>query len=291
MALTTQLRGLSLAAHVAPRPCGSGARRSVAPARAAAAAVEVEAPPPPPVEEKPLSKWKVLVPGSTGGTGRAVVELLSQRGASVRALARDTTKAGSSLAGVGVTTEIIKGDVYEYGSLPPALAGANAIICATGARDVADPLGPLKVDYEGTLNLIAAAKQHGGIKHFILISSIGADELLNPLNLFWGVLFWKKRAEEELQRSGIPYTIIRPGGLLTTRRQGQTSDGNIEMGRAGTYGALPAKRAGSILRSQVAEVAVGALTEPAAANKVVEVIAKKDAPARTLAELYGVIEY
>ena len=28
------------------------------------------------------------------------------------------------------------------------------------------------------------------------------------------VLFWKKRAEEELQRSGIDYTIVRPGDTL-----------------------------------------------------------------------------
>ena len=29
---------------------------------------------------------------------------------------------------------------------------------------------------------------------------------------FYGCRFWKKRAEEELQRSGLDYTIIRPGG-------------------------------------------------------------------------------
>lgn len=29
--------------------------------------------------------------------------------------------------------------------------------------------------------------------------------------MLWQVLFWKKRAEEELQRSGIDYTIVRPG--------------------------------------------------------------------------------
>lgn len=48
----------------------------------------------------------------------------------------------------------------------------------------------------------------------VQVSSIGADDVLNPLNLFWGVLFWKKRAEEELQRSGLDYTIVRPGGAL-----------------------------------------------------------------------------
>ena len=32
------------------------------------------------------------------------------------------------------------------------------------------------------------------------------------------ILFWKKRAEEELQRSGLDYTIIRPGELLCSCR-------------------------------------------------------------------------
>ena len=31
------------------------------------------------------------------------------------------------------------------------------------------------------------------------------------LNHYRGVLFWKKRAEEALQRSGLDYTIVRPG--------------------------------------------------------------------------------
>ena len=34
------------------------------------------------------------------------------------------------------------------------------------------------------------------------------------------MLFWKKRAEEELQRSGLKYTIVRPGGLQDAPREG-----------------------------------------------------------------------
>jgi uncharacterized protein YbjT (DUF2867 family) len=49
----------------------------------------------------------------------------------------------------------------------------------------------------------------------VLVTSVGTDSPFFPLNLLWGVLFWKKRAEEALQRSGLDYTIIRPGG---TRR-------------------------------------------------------------------------
>ena len=32
------------------------------------------------------------------------------------------------------------------------------------------------------------------------------------LNLFWGVLLFKRQAEEALERSGMAYTIVRPGG-------------------------------------------------------------------------------
>ncbi len=81
---------------------------------------------------------------------------------------------------------------------------------------------------QGTLNLIAAAKQRG-IKRFVLVTSIGADDLLNPLNLFWGVLFWKKRAEEELQRSGLTYTIVRPGGLKSKLREVGVGRGSTSM--------------------------------------------------------------
>jgi uncharacterized protein YbjT (DUF2867 family) len=39
---------------------------------------------------------------------------------------------------------------------------------------------------------------------------------VNPFNLFYGLLWWKKQAEQVLQRSGLPYTIVRPGGLTAT---------------------------------------------------------------------------
>ncbi len=63
---------------------------------------------------------------------------------------------------------------------------------------------------QGTRNVLSAASR-AGVKRVVFVTSIGADDVLNPLNLFWGILFWKKRAEEELQRSGIAYTIVRPG--------------------------------------------------------------------------------
>jgi uncharacterized protein YbjT (DUF2867 family) len=106
--------------------------------------------------------------------------------------------------------------------------------------------------------LVDAAKA-AGVKKFVLVSSIGADgPLLNPLNLFWGILFWKKRAEEYLQRSGLESTIVRPGGLVnvsdsaTRGRSGSQKRGTgaVVMARPGTYG-FPPLKSGAILRSKV----------------------------------------
>ena len=64
-----------------------------------------------------------------------------------------------------------------------------------------------------------------------LFSSYRTDNILNPLNLFFGILFWKKQAELQLQRSGLTYTIVRPGGLKDTLESGEKR-GAIQMQKA-----------------------------------------------------------
>eukprot|EP00199_Chlamydomonas_sp_CCMP681_P006837 CAMPEP_0119102932 /NCGR_PEP_ID=MMETSP1180-20130426/1516_1 /TAXON_ID=3052 ORGANISM="Chlamydomonas cf sp, Strain CCMP681" /NCGR_SAMPLE_ID=MMETSP1180 /ASSEMBLY_ACC=CAM_ASM_000741 /LENGTH=294 /DNA_ID=CAMNT_0007087317 /DNA_START=31 /DNA_END=915 /DNA_ORIENTATION=- len=232
----------------------------------------------PQLDTEALSDFKVLVAGATGGVGRRIVEVLVEQGVPVRALVRDARKAREILPGISSgLVEVVEGDVFQYASLPKALGDANAVICATGASGLADPFGPFNVDYAGTANLVALSKLKK-LNKFVLISSIGADDILNPLNLFWGILFWKKRAEEELQRSGLDYTIIRPGGLKDTLKSGELP-GGIVMKPAGYYGLKNSPgNPGSILRRQVAETAVAALYQPNAANQVVEIVASKDAP-------------
>lgn len=97
----------------------------------------------------------------------------------------------------------------------------------------------------------------------------------------------KKQAEAALQRSGLNYTIVRPGGLKNTLAAGETA-GAIVMEGPGyfTFSKLASLPSRSILRSQVAEVCAAALMEPAAANKVVEIIAQQNAPAKTYKELF-----
>lgn len=215
---------------------------------------------------------KAFVAGATGETGRRLVRELVNREIPVRALVRDLEKAKAMLP---PEAELFVGDVLQPASLDAAIADSTVLLCATGAAPSLNPFGPYQVDYEGTKNLVNAAKAKE-IQQFVFISSLCTSKLFHPLNLFWLILVWKKQAEEYLQKSGLTYTIVRPGGL-----KNEDNDDSILMSSADTLSD------GSIPRSKVAEVCVNALFQPAAKNKIIEIIAKPNVPKRSMEELFA----
>lgn len=215
---------------------------------------------------------KALVAGATGQTGRRIVQELVNRQIAVRALVRDLDKARAILP---AAAELVVGDVLQAATLKEAIADSTVILCATGASPSLDITGPYQVDFQGTKNLVDAA-QAKAIEHFVLVSSLCVSQFFHPLNLFWLVLYWKKRAETYLQKSGLTYTIVRPGGL----RNEDNSD-PILMSAADTL------FAGSIPRTKVAQVCVEALFQPAALNKIVEIIAQAEAQPLSWQQLFA----
>ncbi|CAH9076462.1 unnamed protein product [Cuscuta epithymum] len=234
-------------------------------------------------------KKKVFVAGASGSTGRRIVEQLLRKGFAVKAGVRDIEKAKTSLPSSNPDLQFVKADVTEECTKLADAIGedSDAVICATGFRPSWDLLSPWKVDNFGTVNLVDACRKRG-VDRFILISSIlvnGAamGQLLNPsyliLNVFGLVLIAKLQAEKYIRRSGINYTIVRPGGL-----RNNPPNGNIVMEPEDTlFG-------GSISRDQVAEVAVEALLHPESHYKVVEIVATTDSPKHSFPELFGSIK-
>lgn len=206
---------------------------------------------------------KVLIAGATGQTGRRVVRELVQQGIPARAMVRNLEKGKEILP---PEVELIVGDVLKPASLQTAIADCTAVVCATGATPSFDFTAPYQVDYEGTKNLVKVAKA-SGIEHFVMVSSLCVSRFFHPLNLFWLVLYWKQQAEAYLQKSGLTYTIVRPGGLLNE----EDIDDAIVTASADTL------FEGRIPRTKVAQLCVAALSQPAAKNKIVEAIAQPDA--------------
>lgn len=217
---------------------------------------------------------KVLVAGATGRTGRRVIDELVQRNIPVRAMVRNLETAKAVLPN---DVELVVGDVLAPQQIREAIADCTVVICATGAAPSFDPTGPYKVDLEGTKNLVNVAKEKG-IEHFVLVTSLCVSRVFHPLNLFWFILVWKKQAEEYLQRSGLNYTIVRPGGLT----EDDSADPVIMTAADQLFD-------GKIPRIKVAQVCVEALSLPQAKNKIVEIVTTATAPDQSYADLFSTV--
>ncbi|KAF5443985.1 hypothetical protein F2P56_036494 [Juglans regia] len=241
----------------------------------------------------------VFVAGATGRVGSRTVRELLKLGFRVRAGVRSVQKAETLVQSVKqvklyVETasegtqpveklEIVECDLEKQDQIGPALGNASVVICCIGAseKEVFDVTGPYRIDYLATKNLINAATI-AKVKHFILLTSLGTNKVGFPaaiLNLFWGVLIWKRKAEEALLASGLPYTIVRPGGMeRPTDAYKETH--NTTLSQEDTlFG-------GQVSNLQVAELmAVMAKNRSLSYCKVVEVIAETTAPITSLEEL------
>jgi uncharacterized protein YbjT (DUF2867 family) len=148
----------------------------------------------------------ILVAGGTGRLGTILVSLLSGGDDEVRVLSRHPGEANASRAGV----QLIAGDVTDRQTLGPAVDGVRMVISAITGFGMARDVSPATVDRDGNANLIQAAKS-AGVQHFILVSvrQAAAD---HPIELFR----MKYEAEQELRRSGLDGTVIRPSAYMET---------------------------------------------------------------------------
>ena len=113
-----------------------------------------------------------LVTGATGYLGVDVVQALRAQGREVRALARSDSDV-ARLAATGA--EIVRGDVTEPDSLPPAFAGVTRVFHLAGvvghrARDD-ERLRAVNVD--GARNVLAACRS-AGVERVVFTSSVSA---------------------------------------------------------------------------------------------------------------------
>ncbi|XP_047047793.1 protein TIC 62, chloroplastic [Lolium rigidum] len=230
----------------------------------------------------------VFVAGATGKVGSRTVRELIKLGFRVRAAVRSKQRASPLVQSVerlelgeGTASsrlELVECDLEKQGdsAIAAAIGGASLVVCSIGAseKEILDVTGPYRIDYLATANLVRAAAS-AGVEHFVLVTSLGTTRVGFPaalLNLFWGVLYWKKLAEEALVASGVPYTIVRPGGMeRPTDAYKETH--NLVVAPRDTY------VGGLVSNLQIAElIACVAKNRSAAYCKVVEVVAETTAP-------------
>ncbi|TYH02420.1 hypothetical protein ES288_A09G139000v1 [Gossypium darwinii] len=169
----------------------------------------------------PSSSKLVLVVGATGGVGQLVVASLLNRNIKSRLLLRDPEKTISLFGNQDEEKlQVVKGDTRNPADLDPSIfEGVTHVICCTGTTAFPSKRWdgdntPERVDWEGVRNLVSALPS--SLKRVVLVSSVGVtkfNELPWSIMNIFGVLKYKKKGEDFLCESGLPFTIIRAGRL------------------------------------------------------------------------------
>ena len=218
----------------------------------------------------------VLVAGATGRTGQEVVRELLAKGYRVRAFVRDIDAARVKL---GADIDYAVGDVRQRETIDAALDGVTAMISAIGASRDDPSNGPEFVDYGGVKNLAEAAAD-AELSQFVLVSSAGVGRKDQALNQRFGnILIWKFKGEEAVRNSGVPYTIVRPGGL--------TSEPGGEKAMLFLQGD---DRRGRIPRVDLARVLVAALSLSEARSKTFELFGGEGPPSMDIQIQFAAME-
>lgn len=167
-----------------------------------------------------MSRPDLVVFGARTGTGLDLVRLARAAGWGVIAVIRPGADAGD-LPGLGC--RVAEADAVDVAKVTEALAAARpgAVVVSTlGSRAGGPP-----VDHLGNAAVIDAAVR-AGAERMVLVTSLGcgdsrafASERL--LAAIGEVLAAKTRAEDHLRVSRLPFTIIRPGGLVADPPTGQ----------------------------------------------------------------------
>ena len=217
-----------------------------------------------------MPRMKILIAGGTGFLGSHIVDALLEQGPKDE-LAVLTRNPGRSLKW-GTKVRAVGGDVTEPECLDHATRGFDCIV-----HCVQFPNHPIenawkgytyqRVDGQGTVDLVAAAKRNG-VKRFVYLSGAGASPE-KPQPWFRA----KAMAEKAVRESGIPHVILRPSWVYGP------GDRSLSRFIAWTRGLLPPfvpvigdgrNKVQLISVFDVAQAAAKSVTKDEAAGKTLE---------------------
>lgn len=214
------------------------------------------------------------VAGVTGNTGSVVADELLRRGRPVRAIVRDESK-GAVWAAKGA--EVAVASIDDAGALARAWAGVDGVY-------VLLPPDPASTDFIGrgkaVGDALAGAIRSSGVKHAVLLSSIGAqhDGGTGPIRALHEI-------EQRLAQTGAAVTFLRPAYFL--------ENWGASLGAAATQGVVPSFLPADFRFPQIATRDIGiaaadALEHPPASGvRVVELAGAEEVTPAEVATVVG----
>ena len=145
----------------------------------------------------------------------------------------------------------------------------RATILKGACDDVLAELGVTDPLLDIAKNLVDAALL-AGVQHFVIESAAGVTQDNHSMNKYGNVMLFKLKAENYLRDSGLPYTMVRPGGLESADSEGKT----IALKQGDD---MP--NHGGFSRADIAALMIAAVGNPDAYNKAFEPIYDEEATA------------
>ena len=164
----------------------------------------------------------VVVAGGHGQVALRLLEQLTARGERGRGLIR-TPEHAPDVEARGAEAVICDMEAEE--DLAPFVEGADAVVFAAGAGPGSGPERKRTVDLGAAVKLVDAAGR-SGIDRYVMVSAIGASdpESVSPeMRPYYDA---KAEADSELARSGLAFTIVRPGRLTNEPGTGRVRAGH-----------------------------------------------------------------
>ncbi|MFC6792251.1 NAD(P)-dependent oxidoreductase [Methylobacterium komagatae] len=207
----------------------------------------------------------VLVIGASQGIGFETVKAALAAGHQVRAFARSAEKIALS----DPNLELRQGDALKENDIAAALTGIDVVVQALGvpAREL---LGPVRLFSEAT-GILVPAMEKAGIRRLVAVTGFGSGDsrqaisLLQrlPFRLVFGRAYDDKDAQEmRIRRSGLDWTLVRPGVLT----------GGRATGRYRVLDTPSSWRNGLIARADVADFITGQIEDRSRIGKAVVLI-------------------
>lgn len=188
---------------------------------------------------------KIAVIGSTGHTGRIVVDEGIRRGYAMTAF----TRRPGALAGVRGLKAVVTGDGRKLEDVRRAVGGQDAIISIVSSEG----FGPTTV-MSDVMRSELAAMNEAGVRRLVVVS-VSAIEGRRPWILI-NVVRWIlrkpyadfRRMERLVRSSGLDWTIVRPPRLTNGPATGAVrSEAGVKELRHGPYWITRADLAGTLL--------------------------------------------
>lgn len=143
----------------------------------------------------------ILITGATGFIGGTLLRHLSLAGYSVRILLRPSVE--SPKLPRGISSDVSLAALTDPRGIRAALVGVDTVIHLATAFQSDQPEYLQQIDAEGT-HILADAAADAGVSRLVFLSQLGVDR-----TSAFPLLRAKAIAEDTIQKSGVPYTILR----------------------------------------------------------------------------------